>query len=149
MWPLHYMKSMCTVVHVVIYYYPEQLNTELEMESSTLVPDYRWQTFSHDSMTNENVGNGWSCGSHFLHTHTYLWEVVQGNHFMWQFTLPLHSGHFVQWQTAQYFFYSSFFVCQDQCILVHCIAVYTRFLLTIFKETAVNIFFQLADLCHV
>jgi len=24
-------------------------------------------------MTNENVSNGESCDSHFLHTHTHLW----------------------------------------------------------------------------
>jgi len=35
------MKCMPTVVHVVVYHYQEQLNTELEMESSALVPGYR------------------------------------------------------------------------------------------------------------
>jgi len=42
-----------------------------------------------------------------------------------------------------------FFVCQDQCILVYCIADNTRFLLTIFNEGTGNIFFQLAGMCHV
>lgn len=31
-WPLQYMINICTVVRVVMYYYPAQLNTQLTRE---------------------------------------------------------------------------------------------------------------------
>jgi hypothetical protein len=42
-----------------------------------------------------------------------------------------------------------FAMSQGSHIVVQCIAVNTRFLLTICKEAAGNAFLQLADVCHI
>jgi len=100
-------------------------------------------------MTNENVGNGGSCGSHFP-AYTYLsLGGSTGKSFYLTFYFPSSLRTFCAMTDGTALLLFQFFVCQDQCILVYCIADNTRFLLTIFNEGTGNIFFQLAGMCHV
>jgi hypothetical protein len=73
---------------------------------------------------------------------------VQGHYFIWECT-SLYTKTVLHNDRQHSTHFSSTAECKHWFILVQCVAVNVRFLLTVFKEGAGNAFLQLADMYNL